>query len=587
MTAQPGVGGFRGGNRATHSHLGYVVRVFRLNIADLIHRTTGHARECQDSCFLSPVHLCTPLFYDRARLASAAPSGAVHLVLLLPLSSAIVASSVCVAQHYLVARCQRTSNLMAQHYKNEGITLSRINVFTGWSGFNPKGDVAPGRMDQNLCGRLWTRRDRSAVRLGVSDQLHDSGAAAAAADAADAADAAAVAAADASAAGTARGDGVASAAAGTALARPTRASLEARVFRPAALGDEFGPTFSTRLFRLDITVPPALDGTLVHLLWDSNCEALVLDADARPRQGLVGGDHWARRADYPLVFPNTSTNRTATKGIARAGDTVRVYIEIACNGLFGAGRGGDIEPPDPLKFYKLEECCIAAFDPLAWALLHDVTVLAGMAKAMPESCPRRQRALLTANQIVNVVDVNDPETYAAGRDVAATFLSNSPNAPTQTVIHSMLHSHIDLAWLWPMAATPGKGARTFATQLRLLEQYPEAVFVQSQAQLYDWVKHRYPVLWQEICARVKEGRFVPVGATWVEMDCNLPSGESLVRQFLEGQGFFQQNFGLRCKEFWLPDTFGYSAQLPQIMRGCGVENFLTQKLSWNLFNKFP
>jgi alpha-mannosidase len=474
---------------------------------------------------------------------------------------------------------------MAQHYKNESITLSRINVFTGWTGFNPKGNVAPGRMDQNLCNRLWTRRNRSAVRLQVADPIDMDGDAAPAAAVDD----------DDDDHDTTRRNGLA-AAAGRALARPTRASLEARAFRPAALGDEFGPTFTTHLFRLDITVPPDLDGLPhLHLLWDSNCEALVLDADARPRQGLVGGDHWARRADYPLVFSNHSTppgtsttsenSADTTVPVARAGDTVRVYVEIACNGLFGAGRGGDIEPPDPLKFYKLEECCVAAFDPLAWALLHDVTVLAGMAKDMPETCPRRHRALLAANQIVNVVDVNDPTTYTAGRNVAATFLSNSPNA--STVIHSMLHSHIDLAWLWPMAATPGKGARTFATQLRLLEQYPEAVFVQSQAQLYDWVKQRYPVLWDEICARVKEGRFVPVGATWVEMDCNLPSGESLVRQFIEGQGFFQENFGLRCKEFWLPDTFGYSAQLPQIMRGCGVENFLTQKLSWNLFNKFP
>lgn len=120
-----------------------------------------------------------------------------------------------------------------------------------------------------------------------------------------------------------------------------------------------------------------------------------------------------------------------------------------------------------------------------------------------------------------------------------------------------------------------------------METYEDCIFVQSQAQLYEWVKDMYPVLWKEVCQRVKEGRFVPVGGTWVEMDCNIPCGESLVRQFLMGQGFFEVEFGRRCREFWLPDTFGYSAQLPQIMRGCGVDRFLTQKLSWNSFNKFP
>lgn len=316
----------------------------------------------------------------------------------------------------------------------------------------------------------------------------------------------------------------------------------------------------------------------VHLIWDSNSEALVLSEQALPIQGLVGGDHWARRADYPL-FPDRQDS------VAKENETVRIYMQIACNGLFGAGRGGDIEPPDMDRFYTLEECCLAVFDPVAWALIHDLTLLSSLAENLPDS-PRRTQALYTANDVINAVDVSDPLTYDAGRQIAAKFLS-CENGQSQVVIHSMLHSHIDLAWLWPMAVTPAKGVRTFSTHLRLLDKYPECVFVQSQAQLYQWVKDSSPPLWLEICRRVKEGRFVPVGATWVEMDCNIPSGESLVRQFLLGQRFFMDNFGMQCKEFWLPDTFGYSAQLPQIMKGCGVDNFMTIKLSWNLFNKFP
>lgn len=138
-----------------------------------------------------------------------------------------------------------------------------------------------------------------------------------------------------------------------------------------------------------------------------------------------------------------------------------------------------------------------------------------------------------------------------------------------------------------MAATPAKGVRTFATHLRLMEKYDECVYVQSQAQLYAWVKKAHPMLWAELRERIAEGRFVPVGGTWVEMDCNIPCGESLVRQFLYGQTFFRKEFGKECREFWLPDTFGYSAQLPQIMQGCRIDRFMTIKLSWNTFNRFP
>lgn len=422
-------------------------------------------------------------------------------------------------------------------YKNEHITKSRLNVFLGWEHFNPVGNVPPGRMSQNLCGHLWNSNTRDAITLTS-----------------------------------------------TPLSAPltadhlTKSHLDSLPFKPATIGDSFGPAFTSHLFRLDIVVPPEMAGHPVHLLWDCNAEGMVLSDHGIPIQGLVGGNHWARRADSPL-FPSRPGH------LAIAGDRLRLYIEIACNGLFGAGRGGDIEPPDMTKRYTLDECCLAIFDRDAWALIHDVTLLAELVKHLPDT-PRRVEALHVANAVVNAVDVSDRSTYAEGRTIAARFLS-AQNGAAQSRVTTMLHSHIDLAWLWPMAATPAKGARTFATKLRLMEQYPQALYVQSQAQLYEWVKDNYPQLWKEVVQRVKDGRIVPVGATWVEMDCNIPSGESLVRQFVVGQAFFKEHFGITCEEFWLPDTFGYASQLPQIMKGCGVKNFMTQKLSWNLFNKFP
>lgn len=424
---------------------------------------------------------------------------------------------------------------MANLYKNEEITKSRLNVFLGWEHFNTKGNVAPGRMDQNLCGRLWTQHDRSCITLSVANP-------------------------------------------GKPLENPNSKALDGLVFQPAAIGDSFGPAFSSRVFRLDILIPDKFDNLPVHLIWDSNSEALVLSEEGVPLQGLVGGDHWARRADFPLFtdHPGTDGDR---------GKALRLYIEIACNGLFGAGRGGDIEPPDMSRTYSLSECCLAIFNPAAWDLIHDVTLMKGLAEHIPNT-PRRLRALHIANDVVNVVDVADPETYSKGRQIASKFLL-AQNGSDQSRVVAMLHSHIDLAWLWPMASTPGKGSRTFATVLRLMDQYPECVFVQSQAQLFDWVKKQHPSLFHALCKRVEEGRFIPVGGTWVEMDCNIPSGEALVRQFIHGQRFFEDHFSIRCKEFWLPDTFGYAAQLPQIMKECGIDYFMTQKLSWNLFNKFP
>eukprot|EP00177_Eucheuma_denticulatum_P008677 GFKZ01015775.1.p1 GENE.GFKZ01015775.1~~GFKZ01015775.1.p1 ORF type:complete len:1183 (-),score=165.02 GFKZ01015775.1:2165-5713(-) len=421
---------------------------------------------------------------------------------------------------------------MSQHYKNNSITKARVKVFLGWENFNTKGNVAPGRRDQNILSKVWTGHNRSSITLSVARNT-------------------------------------------PTLTNPTRQSLSALPFEPAKTGDTFGPTFSNHVFKLEIQVPPSMAGKVVHLLWDSNSEVLVLSEDGCARQGMAGGDHWARRADYPLYNGQ----------IVTGGEKLTLYLEIACNGLFGAGRGGQIEPPDMNRRYELDECCLAVFDPTAWGVLNDLTVLSGLVDELPEEA-RKARALHVANEVINVVNLSEPETFQRGRDVASAFFGEV-NGSGQSTVCAMLHSHIDLAWLWPMASTPAKGARTFATHLRLMDVYKDCLFVQSQAQLYEWVKEGHPMLWEEICARVKEGRFVPVGATWVEMDCNIPSGESLVRQFLLGQRFFEKEFGKRCREFWLPDTFGYSAQLPQIMKGCGVDRFLTQKLSWNTFNKFP
>lgn len=149
------------------------------------------------------------------------------------------------------------------------------------------------------------------------------------------------------------------------------------------------------------------------------------------------------------------------------------------------------------------------------------------------------------------------------------------------------HTHIDVAWLWRLRQTRDKIGRSFATVLKYMEEYPEYKFMSPQAQLYDYCKQDYPQVYEKIRQRVKEGRWEVEGSMWVESDTNVISGESLVRQFLVGKRFFKEEFGVDNKIMWLPDVFGYSAAIPQIMKKAGIDYFMTTKISWNEYNKVP
>jgi alpha-mannosidase len=149
------------------------------------------------------------------------------------------------------------------------------------------------------------------------------------------------------------------------------------------------------------------------------------------------------------------------------------------------------------------------------------------------------------------------------------------------------HAHLDLAWLWPVAETRRKGRRTFASVLGLMDRYEDFVFNQSSAQLYRWIEADDPELFERVKRRVAEGRWEPVGGSWVEPDCQIPSGEAFTRQLFYGQRYFQETFGRRCTVAWFPDTFGYSPGLPQLLRGAGLSGFFTYKLNWNETNDFP
>lgn len=155
------------------------------------------------------------------------------------------------------------------------------------------------------------------------------------------------------------------------------------------------------------------------------------------------------------------------------------------------------------------------------------------------------------------------------------------------VVTAIGHTHLDIAWLWTISQTKEKTIRSFSTVLNLMKQYPEYKFMSSQPQLYEYIKENEPELYKEIKNKVKEKVWEIDGAMWIEPDCNIPSGESLIRQIIWGHQFFMDEFGIESKSLWLPDVFGYSAALPQILRKSGIKYFMTTKLDWNQFNVIP
>ncbi|KAL4232509.1 hypothetical protein ACF0H5_007201 [Mactra antiquata] len=342
-------------------------------------------------------------------------------------------------------------------------------------------------------------------------------------------------------------------------------------FAPVEVGQSFGPTWGTHWFHVTVNVPLEWIGEEVRLRWNSSSEALVW-VNGQPRQGLCSE---YERFDFPL-----------TDNLQKEKCSFSVYIEMACNGMFGAGDNGMIAPPKLDKTFTLNFCQVAVFNRKAYNLLREVELLHDIAKHMPEGSERGYQALYTVNDMINNCDVNDTSSYERCHQISAKFFKQR-NGDSQHTTYAMGHAHIDTAWLWPYSETIRKCARSWSCTIRLMEKYPNFTFTCSQAQQYEWIKERYPSLYEDIKKFVKEGRFIPVGGTWVEMDGLIPSGEAFIRQFLYGQKFFEKEFGMTCKEFWLPDTFGYSGQLPQIMRHCGITRFLTQKMSWNLVNKFP
>lgn len=361
-------------------------------------------------------------------------------------------------------------------------------------------------------------------------------------------------------------------------------------FAPASVPSMWGPAWSTTWFKITGRVPSEWAGrrveAVIDLGFDINmpgfqCEALAYRA---------GGDG---SEPLPIKSINPRNQWVPIAETARGDEPVELYLEAAANPVlldyhpFLPTQEGDIRTSSPEPLYRTRRIDLAVFEQDVFELSLDLEVLFELQAELPPTSPRRMRILQAMDDALDVLDLQHIVQTAAD---ARAKLAPALVAPAEASAHRISavgHAHIDSAWLWPVRETIRKVARTTSSMTTLIEEQPDFLYGMSSAQQYAWLKEHRPEVWERVKAAVAAGRFLPLGGMWVESDTVMPSGESLVRQFSYGQRFFEREFGIRSKGVWLPDSFGYSPALPQLMRRAGFEWFFTQKISWNQQNVFP
>lgn len=340
-------------------------------------------------------------------------------------------------------------------------------------------------------------------------------------------------------------------------------------FQPMPEGTAWGRAWEYGWFRGRVTVPA-----------DAARQILVVNlALGDHRVVWVNGKHSCCN-DYVPLTPS-----------GKAGERFELFVEVyAGHGETPTGGGpvSDHVPPiAPIsaRQQQVGHSTFGYWNEEIYQLWLDTETLYQLYLALDKNSLRAAELADALLQMTLAVDLELPEpelasSVRAGRRILHKALA-CHNGSTAPVMACIGHSHLDLAWLWPLEETERKCARTFSSQLVLMERYPEFKFMNSQPFLYQTAKCYYPELYRQIKAAVKRGQWLPEGGMWVEADNNLPGGESLIRQFLHGKRFFREEFGVDSKIMWLPDVFGYSGALPQIMAGCGVDYFTTQKVCWS------
>ncbi|MFE6314533.1 alpha-mannosidase [Streptomyces rochei] len=354
---------------------------------------------------------------------------------------------------------------------------------------------------------------------------------------------------------------------------------------PIEVGARWGAPWGTSWFRVTGTVPEEWAGKTVEAIldlgFDENmpgfqCEGLVYRPDGTPVKGLNPRNQWVR-----IGAP------------VEGSEEVRLHIEAASNPVildyhpFVPTPLGDKDTAGSEPQYTLARMDLAVLDETVWNLVLDLEVLGELMAELPVESPRRWEILRAVDRALDAIDLQDVNGTARAARSRLTEVLSAPAVPSAHRVSAVGHAHIDSAWLWPLRETVRKVARTTSNMTALLEDEPDFVFAMSQAQQWAWVRDHRPEVWARVKKAVADGRFVPAGGMWVESDTNMPGSEAMARQFVHGKRFFLDEFGVENDEAWLPDTFGFAAGLPQIIKAAGAKYLLTQKISWSQTNKFP
>ena len=347
-------------------------------------------------------------------------------------------------------------------------------------------------------------------------------------------------------------------------------------YRPVRSGWRWGPAHAVAWFRVRAVVPPAFEAQPLRLAFSSGTEALLWRRD---------GDRWRPWCGF------SENHREAPLWMAgRAGEELELLVEAVCLRPLGATTFFFDEremrarwsEPNPGRF---EGAWLCVRDEVRWELREAIAFAADRLEDLGDDDVYAARLADGLERAYRAVDAGEP---ASALELVHDSLRTRADG-TRSRMFPIGHAHLDTAWLWTTREARGKALRTFSRALRTLEVRPDFRFLATQPLQYAWVAEEAPDLFEEIRSAVYEGRWEPLGATWIEPDGNLPSGESWCRQLARGVRAMEGWFGERGAQrlLYLPDTFGFSPALPQLAHLAGLDTFVTNKLWWSETTTFP
>ena len=378
----------------------------------------------------------------------------------------------------------------------------------------------------------------------------------------------------------------------TTEAMLTPEQAQSHAFAPAHKGLEWGKMWEYAWFRGDICLDERAQGQCIVMDIRTGGEATLF---------VNGSAFGTRRAEWVIVPHHFICDQVLTR-CAKPGEKYSLLLEAYAGHDYPDAGGCATGPVRPGDFEDFDETALrqrcadstyGVWHEEAYQLWLDVTTLRDALKVLPETSLRTVEIEEALERFTLAVDFEQPlpdrlKDYVQARALLRPVLE-AHNGSTAPRMWAIGNAHIDLSWLWPYRETERKVARTFAQQIRLMEMYPDYKFIQSQPQAYLICKEMYPELYARIKEKIRQGQWIADGGMWVEPDTNMAGGEALIRQISFGKRFYQEEFGVDSQLLWLPDTFGYSAALPQILTGCGMKYMTTQKIFWtyNGGERFP